>query len=311
MENIELGHIMIAIIEKIAEVNALVGEGPVWDSGENLLVWTDIRTGRLFQYDPKTDQNLQIHDGFNVGGLAFNKYGGLVTCIWDGILLWNSDENWVRIADETINGDLLRFNDIIADPGGRIFAGSLLDDGLGKLYRLDPGGSLQVVEEGIGCSNGMGYSPDETIMYHTDSAARTIYAYDYDISNGSISNRRDFVKLPSTAGVPDGMTVDADGFVWTAVWFDGCIIRFDPEGVEERRITLPAKQTSSVMFGGPELTDLYITTAAISVEPGSSLDPQNYNWDAYNESYRGGGLFRVRQDIQGKPEYKACFPWPD
>ena len=106
----------------------------------------------------------------------------------------------------------------------------------------------------------MGYSPDESIMYYTDSSVRTIYAYDYDRATGSVSNRRDFVKLPDTAGVPDGMTVDSEGYVWTAVWFDGCIVRFDPDGVEERRIALPAIQTSSVMFGGPDLTDIYVTT---------------------------------------------------
>lgn len=302
---------MMATIEKIAEVEAMVGEGPVWDPDGNTLMWTDIRTGRFFHYDPATNQNRQVHDGFNVGGFAFNEYGGLVACIWDGIVLWKSDDEWVRIFDETHDGEPLRFNDVTADPGGRMFAGSLIDGGVGKLYRFDPDGGVEVIEEGIGCSNGMGYSPDESIMYYTDSAVRTIYKYDYDRATGSVSNRRDFVKLPDTAGVPDGMTVDAEGFVWTAVWFDGCIIRFDPDGVEERRIALPAIQTSSVMFGGADLTDIYVTTAGTEVEPGSPLDPKDYDWETYGQSYRGGGLFRVRQDIQGKPEYKARFPWPE
>lgn len=302
---------MMTIIEKIAEVNAVVGEGPVWDPENNTLIWTDIQTGRLFHYDPLTNQNRQVHDGFNIGGFAINKYGGLVACIWDGIVLWNSDDDWVRIFDEKFEGELLRFNDVISDPVGRMFAGSVIEGGLGRLYRFDPNGRAEIVEEGIGCSNGMGYSPDESTMYYTDSAVRTIYAYDYDKETGTLSNRRDFVKLPSTAGVPDGMTVDMEGYVWSAVWFDGCIIRFDPDGVEERRISLPAIQTSSVMFGGAELTDIYVTTAGISVEPGSPLDPENYNWQVYKQGYHGGGLFRVRQDIQGKPEYKACFPWPN
>ena len=99
-------------------------------------MWTDIRTGRFFAYDPATNQNRQVHDGFNVGGFAFNEYGGLVACIWDGVVLWNSDEDWVRIFDETHEGEPLCFNDVTADPGGRMFAGSLIDGGLGKTVPL-------------------------------------------------------------------------------------------------------------------------------------------------------------------------------
>jgi D-xylonolactonase len=193
-----------------------------------------------------------------------------------------------------------------------VFAGSFLDDGPGKLYRFDPDGSVTVAEEGIGCSNGIGYSPDHSTMYYTDSTKRTIYAYDYDQATGNITNRRDLIKLADTEGVPDGMTVDADGYIWTAVWFGGCIIRFDPDGREEQRIHLPAYQTSSVMFGGKDLTDIYVTTADFPVEPGGDLDPVDYDWDAYSNGYRGGGLFVIKDPgFQGKEEYKSDFSWPD
>jgi D-xylono/L-arabinono-1,4-lactonase len=301
---------MMATIEKIAEVNAVVGEGPIWDIENQKLLWTDIRTGRMFQYDPVTDRYEQIHDGFFVGGYALNKSGGIVACIWDGMVMWHSDEDWVRIVDETFDGHLLRFNDITADPAGRIFGGTVLDDGLGKLYRFDGDGHIEIVEEGVGCSNGMGYSPDKKTMYHTDSAVRTIYAYDYDLKSGDISNRSVLIKLDDTQGVPDGMTVDSEGYIWTAVWFSGCIIRFDPSGVEERRISIPAFQTSSVMFGGKDLNDIYVTTADFNVDQGGPLDPADYDWAAYKSGYRGGGLFRIRQDIQGVPENKADFTWP-
>jgi len=264
----------------------------------------------MFQYDPVTDRYEQIHDGFFVGGYALNKSGGIVACIWDGMVMWHSDEDWVRIVDETFDGHLLRFNDITADPAGRIFGGTVLDDGLGKLYRFDGDGHIEIVEEGVGCSNGMGYSPDKKTMYHTDSAVRTIYAYDYDLKSGDISNRSVLIKLDDTQGVPDGMTVDSEGYIWTAVWFSGCIIRFDPSGVEERRISIPAFQTSSVMFGGKDLNDIYVTTADFNVDQGGPLDPADYDWAAYKSGYRGGGLFRIRQDIQGVPENKADFTWP-
>ena len=113
-------------------------------------------------------------------------------------------------------------------------------------------GALRIVEEGVGCSNGMGFSPDLETMYFTDAMAREIYAYDFNAETAALSNRRLFVKVSAEDGVPDGMTVDAEGFVWSANWFGSCIIRFDPEGREERRIATPAQQTSRVMFGGKD-----------------------------------------------------------
>lgn len=297
-------------IEKVAEEEAVVGEGPMWDPEAQKLIWTDIPTGRLFSYDPETGVNTRIHDGFNVGGLVLNSQGGYLAFIWDGVVLWKSDEEWARVHGETFEGEALHFNDVIAAPGGRAFGGTYFEDKPGKLYRFDPDGSIEIVGEGYGCTNGMGFSPDLRTMYHTDAAAREIYAYDYDPENGATSNRRVFVKVADTEGVPDGMTVDAEGFVWSANWFGGCIIRFDPDGREERRIQTPAKQTSSVMFGGKDLDVLYFTSASFKCEPGSPLDPVDYDWEGYNSSYRGGGLFRVKLDIQGREEFKANFAWP-
>ena len=299
-------------IVKLVEENAKVGEGPIWDQDTQTLLWTDIQTGRLFRYNPATGENETIHRGHNVGGFAVNRQGGLLQCIWDGVVLWNSDNDWVRLYGETHEGEPLQFNDISADPAGRVYAGSFPDDRLGKLYRFDPDGSVTIVEEGVGCSNGIGYSPDHTTMYYTDSAKRTIYAYDYDQATGNISNRRDHIELADTEGVPDGMTVDADGYIWSAIWFGGCIIRFDPDGREVRRIHLPAFQTSSVMFGGSDLTDIYVTTADSPGVPGGDMDPAGYDWDAYKNAYRGGGLFVVRDvGVQGREEFKSNFAWPD
>ena len=298
-------------IEKLAEENAQVGEGPMWDVDQQKLIWTDIETGRLFSYDPATSTNTQIHQGHNIGGLVLNRQGGYLTFIWSGVALWKSDDEWVRIHPETYAGEQLQFNDVNAAPGGRVFAGTYFEDKPGKLYRFDPDGTVEVVAEGIGCSNGMGFSPDLGTMYYTDSAARIIYAYDYDQASGRIGNQRKLIQISSADGVPDGMTVDAEGFIWSANWFGGCIIRFDPDGVEERRIQTPALQTSSVMFGGRNLDELYFTTAAVKVEQGSPLDPRGYDWAAYNNGYRGGGLFRVKLDIQGREEFKADFAWPE
>jgi D-xylonolactonase len=305
----------MSTVEKLVEVDAVVGEGPMWDTDNQKLLWTDIATGRMFSFDPIQNAHTQIHSGPQVGGFVLNKQGGLLTFLHDGVALWKSDDEWVKIYDDDYEGILLRFNDVIADPEGRVFAGTFYEDTMaekgGKLLRFDPDGTVEIVEEGIGCSNGMGFSLDLKTMYYTDSTTRTIYAYEYDRGTGRIGNRRNVVVLPDSEGVPDGMTVDAEGFIWSAVWFGGCVIRFDPDGREERRLSIPAKQTSSVMFGGKDLTDLYVTTAAIPLDPGGPLDPVGYDWEDYRKSYRGGGLFRVRLDIQGREEFKANVAWPE
>ena len=275
-------------IDKLAEENAVVGEGPVWNAEEEALIWTDIHTGRLFSFDPSTGENRQIHSGFNVGGLMQNASGGYACFIWDGLVLWNSDDDWVRVQPESFEDQPLRFNDVIAAPDGSAFAGTYLSEEKGRLYHVGIDGALRIVEEGVGCSNGMGFSPDLETMYFTDAMAREIYAYDFNAETAALSNRRLFVRVSAEDGVPDGMTVDAEGFVWSANWFGSCIIRFDPEGREERRIATQAKQTSSVMFGGKDLDELYFTSAAFDCPPGSDLDPIGYDWDAYVKSYRGG-----------------------
>ena len=155
-----------------------LAEGPVWDARGGVLYWTDIRTGRVCRYDPAAGDHRQIHAGVNVGGLRVNRPGGLAFGTWEGILLWRSDQEsaWLH------HDPKYQFNDVAAGPDGSLYAGSYFDDrpGQGVLYRFRPGGQVEVVAEGLGISNGMGFSPDLRTFYHTDSITRTIYRYDYD-----------------------------------------------------------------------------------------------------------------------------------
>ena len=131
----------------------------------------------------------------------------------------------------------------------------------GRLYRLDTDGSLHLVLEGITVSNGMGFTPDRRQMYYTDTRPRRIYLFDYDENTGALSNQRTWLQVPEGAGGPDGMTVDAQGFVWSACWDGSALYRYTPEGIEQQRIQFPARKVSSAAFGGPDLSDLYVTTA--------------------------------------------------
>ncbi len=293
-------------IEMVAAENALVGEGPVGDVGRRGLYWTDIRTGRVFRYNPATGESATIHRGVFVGGLAVNRNGGLLFGTWEGVQLWRSDSDyqWVH------HGPAYQFNDVTAGPRGEFYGGSYFDGAQpGVLYRFEPDGRVEVVADGLGISNGMGFTTDLRTFFHTDSTAHTIYAYDHDPATGAMSNKRDFVRLDSSEGIPDGMTVDADDHVWSAVWGGGIVIRFDPDGVEERRIEFPATQTSAPMFGGEDLTDLYVSTAYNgNGQPPSGDEPPGYDFSAH----RGGELYRVKlsdQGIHGKPEFLTDFAW--
>jgi len=295
-------------IEMLADPNSIVGEGPVWDWRRERLLWTDIRTGRVFDYDPASGVNEQIHSGVFVGGLAVNAQGGLTLGTWEGVMLWRSDDDYAWLHHDTYEGRRLQFNDCSTGPDGSFFAGTMLEDGSpGTLFRFFPDGSVEIVADGVGVSNGMGFSPDLRTFYHTDTRPKIIYAYDHDPETGRITNRREWVKVPDTEGGPDGMTVDAEGFVWSANWGSGCVMRFDPDGKEERRINFPATQTSSVMFGGKDLNELYVTSAYTGTgEPPTGRERPGYDFSAN----RGGQLYRVKVDIQGKREFETDFAWP-
>lgn len=300
---------MSSAIEMIADVAAVVGEGPVWDGTSGTLYWTDIHSGRLFNYNPATNENRQIYQGINVGGLRLNQGGGLTLGTWEGVMLWRSADDWTWLRHGSDHGEDLRFNDVTAGPDGSFYAGTYFEGNpIGRLYRYFPDGSIDIIDEGIGCSNGMGFSPDLRTFYHTDAGRRLIYAYDYNPTTHRQSNRRVFVALGQHEGVPDGMTVDAAGYVWSANWGGGCVIRFDPDGKEERRIRVPAKQSSAVAFGGPTLTDLYVTSARVGTgQPPSGLEPIGYDAKAH----RGGELYRIRDvGFAGKPEFETKLAWP-
>ena len=249
----------------IADYGDLCGEGPLWDQDSQTLYWTDQTGQKFYRYRPASAKSDLVHEGLEISGFAINRPGGFLTTNSRGIWLWDGQTDPVLIADE-VQGVKCQMNDCIADPVGRLFSGSYFYDPgkpypLGQLMRVDTDRTVHIVDEGIHLSNGLGFSPDEKTLYFTDSAARTIYAYDYDRSTGNVSRRRILVKVPIEEGLPDGLTVDAEGFVWSAQWYGGCIVRYDPDGKEERRLEAPAKQVSSLIFGGESLTDIFITSA--------------------------------------------------
>ena len=292
-------------VEKIASENAVVGEGPIWHPEDQVLYWTDIQGGKFWKYDPETGENLQIHNGDFICGISVNEMGGLTLGTWEGVKLWKSDNDWRWIHHGDVEGKPTKLNDVIAGPDGSFYAGSAHVESC-TLFKFSNNGEAEIVDDGLELCNGMGFSPDLSTFYSTDSLAFEIYQWDYNLKTAALSRRRLFTKVDPELGLPDGMTVDAEGFLWSAIWNAGTVIRFDPDGKEERRINVPALQTSCPMFGGKELNELYISTASIgSIDDPTGHEPTGFDWSAH----RGGELYRVILDIQGKPEYKTTFDW--
>jgi sugar lactone lactonase YvrE len=205
---------------------------------------------------------------------------------------------------KSFNDEVLNFNDSITGPDGCIYAGTYYWDAgrmskHGKLYRIKPDYSMETLDDGIELSNGMAFSPDNSLFYYADSARRNIYVYDFKLETGSLSNKRIFVK--SGAGIPDGITVDSTGYIWCAMWYEGVVRRYAPDGAEERIIHFPVKQVSSVTFGGENLDILFVTSAKSLFR--GSLMPPNFN----NSVDMGGPLYCVRVPFDGISENRADF----
>jgi sugar lactone lactonase YvrE len=215
-----------------------------------------------------------------------------------GFAFWNEQKQELEyIADPEADKPDNRFNDGAVDSAGRFWAGTMdtSADGrpVGALYRLDPDGSVHTMETGIGTSNGIGWSPDNTIMYFVDSPLRTIFAYDFDAATGNIANRRTFVSTAGEVSEPDGLTVDSEGCIWCAYWNGAKIVRYTPHGKVERVLAVPALRVTSCVFGGPHLDELYITSS------GADLT------DGQRKQYPlSGDLFRLKTDIRGLEKYK-------
>jgi sugar lactone lactonase YvrE len=291
-------------MEILANDGNLCGEGPHWDERQQILYWTDIDGQKFYRYLWRERRHELIDEGFTINGFCLQEGGGFLTTSSQGAWLWSPKEKPVLIAAEA-EGQECRLNDCVADPEGRVYSGSYHLDAEGNsapsfLFCIDTDGSVRIVDEGIRFSNGLAFSPDGRTFYFTDLAARVIYAYDYRRSDGALSNRRLFVRIDRAEGMPDGLTVDTEGYLWIAHWFGGCVTRYDPDGKRERKVEIPAAQTSSLTFGGPDLDEIYVTTAAMN--NCLMLAPEGYDPE---KVFVGGPLYRFRAGIRGQVKYRS------
>jgi sugar lactone lactonase YvrE len=272
-----------------------LGEGPIWDTQTGELVWVDIVGQQVLRYRPGQPRARALPTPLDVGSVAIRRGGGLVAAMADGFWLNEpASEEWRRYRPVEADQPDLRFNDGKCDPSGRFLAGSMAYDkhtGAGALYRLDPDGAVEQLLGDVTISNGLAWAPDGRTFYYVDTPLRRIDVFAYDPATGRVGERRTHITLPDDEpGSPDGLTIDTDGGLWLALWEGWKVVRFDPQGKLDIEVEVDASHVTSCTFGGPDLADLYITSA----------------WSELSEEERAaqphaGGVFRVRPGVRGFP----------
>lgn len=243
---------------------AVLGEAPLWNPQTSRMSWVDCDQKKLFELDPETSEVVTKVLPSAPGSYAFRRSGGMIMAFRNRLALYGADGEIERIVETPmLDFSIERFNDGACDRKGRFWVGTMdpkMGRPTGSLYRVDADLSITRMQDGIMVSNGLTFSPDDKIMYHTDSRISKIYAYDFDLESGAIANRRIHLDFAAAHGRPDGCTIDEEGYLWVAVIERGAVVRFAPDGSEVGCIDLPVSRPTSVMFGGGDLRTLYITT---------------------------------------------------
>jgi sugar lactone lactonase YvrE len=274
-----------------------LAEGPVWDASRGLLWWVDILAGRVHTVDPVNGARTQFDAGDPVGAVGLTRSGGLVLALVDAFALADHDgADLRRVPGFSVDRTVIRFNDGKPDPWGNFIAGTMAWDETGNppgsLYRLGPDGTVTELFGDVGLSNGLDWTDDRRLFYYADSNSGRVDLFDTDPDTGALSARRPLVTIPAAEGVPDGLTLDAEGCLWLAVWGSGELRRYTPAGVLDTVVRLPARQVTSAAFGGPDLATLYITCASQGLTPAERADQPH-----------AGDIFACTPGVPGRPPF--------
>jgi thiamine-phosphate diphosphorylase len=282
--------------ELVLDLRLELGEGPVWNGRAGELVFVDIMAGGLHLFRPSDGRHVRAEVGQPIGAVGLRERAGLVLALRDGFALIDTGDGAPRlVASLHSEGQGMRLNDGACDARGGFLAGSMHVDarpGAGVLHRLDPGGGVTPLLDGLTISNGMDWSLDGRTLYLVDGPTRVL-ACDWDAEAGTILGTRELLRFGPGEGEPDGLTVDAEGGIWLCIWDGGEVRRYLPDGTLERRLSLPAARVTSCCFGGDDLTELYVTTARTGLSD-EQLAAQPL----------AGGLFRLRPGVRGRPAHR-------
>jgi len=276
------------------DIRAELGEGPLWDDRRQRLLFVDIMRGHVHELDPVTGSDRIVGFPWPIGAVALAENGDWILAAANGFHSANPSTGETQLialveADQPSN----RMNDGYVDAHGRFWAGTMGMNKLrhaGTLYRLDPDGSVTPMITGVSTSNGIDWSLDNRTAYYADTPTGRVDTFDFDVTAGVLSNRRSFVEIPSNEGYPDGLIVDAEGFVWLCLWKGAAVRRYSPDGRLDRVIPMPVTQVTKCAFGGQDLSDLFITSAWIGLSDAERA-----------KQPLAGALFHLRPGVKGRP----------
>ncbi|WP_223475153.1 SMP-30/gluconolactonase/LRE family protein [Oricola indica] len=281
----------------IHDAGAQLGEATIWDPDAAVLWWIDIWGQRIFRTNPASGRTDSWETPEYPGCIGLRKSGGLVLTMRSGFYFFDPETaEFTAVADPESHLPDTRFNDGKPDRQGRFWSGTMFEapgkelEFIGSLYRMDTDLTVHRMIDGIGCSNGLAWSPDSTRMYFSDSHTPVVNVYDFDAATGEIENGRTFIEFTEPGDIADGTTVDAEGCYWVTIPFKGRVDRYDPDGIRMASITMPTDLPTCCEFGGPDLDVLYVTTAVLK-RPMEELKGQT----------SPGGLFALDVGVKGLP----------
>ena len=282
-------------IEIVADFACQCAERPTWDPAGQCVYYTDNETTHLFRYDARSGKAEKVYDGDTVvGAMTLHQDGRLLLFMAAGkIALWRPGAD-LEVLLEGIEGEEgSRFNDVVADPSGRVYCGTMPDgDRPGRFYRWDPDGQLHLILEEAGMPNGMGFSPDLRWFYLTNTVARTIERFRYHPPTGELSERETLIAFAEGGGDPDGLAVDDEGCLWSALYGGGALVRHSPDGREMSRIELPmVNNPTCPVFAGEGSSVMYVTSA------GGPDRPQ--------AGSAAGALLKLEAPARGQKAYRS------
>ena len=286
--------------EHLVNAQNRLGETPIWAPNEAALYWVDWGGLPSCRFEPIKGKFTSFPVDMPVTALARRSSGGWIAVAQNGVYSWAPESNEYKVlaGPPNLQKPEICYNDCAVDRQGRLLLSTVnMQDVFspdGSLYRMDLDGSLHELDTGYATANGIGVSPDGHTVYVADQRHRQIIVLDYDIEKGTTSNRRLFASLSEEAGMPDGLIVDAEGFVWNGHWAGWMLTRYDPLGKIERQIRFPVQHVISCAFGGKNLDELFVTTASWGF---SDEERKQQPW--------AGDLFTVSTGIKGlvEPEF--------
>lgn len=280
-------------VELVLDSRSELGEGAIWNHKTGELIWVNITKKILNFYHPDLNHNKEMFTGQMIGTVVPAESGNVIVALENGFYQLDpltGSKKFIANPEENISGN--RFNDGKCDPAGRFWAGTMSKTGqkeAGALYRLDEDGTVTRMIDRVTTSNGIVWSADPSVMYYIDTPTQKVMAWDYNPESGNISNPRTAIEIPQDMGFPDGMTIDAEGNVWIALWNGSSVGCWNPEtGEMLRTIDVPAKNVTSCAFGDEDLGTLYITTARQGTSP-----------EELEKFPHAGGIFKVRPGVKG------------